>query len=188
MINIQETARLAHERAMLAGWWDEPRSMNHAFFLVKGELHEAAEALRIGKHAPVLTTDNLPLTPERFKELVKDTFEDEIADAAIRLLDLLGCVHAERNEAFWHEIQNSIEFFEFDSDEMLVELLDIISRKLDKLSLNFERVGLAMQYTLSDIFCYLYGIAKKMNFNLDLHIIAKMDYNQTRGIRHGKKF
>lgn len=68
--------------------------------LVVSELSEALEAERKGKHcSPETITDiddDLDLglfNPVRFENEVKDTFEDEIADSIIRLLDICAYLH-----------------------------------------------------------------------------------------------
>ena len=67
--------------------------------LVVSELSEALEADRKNKHADFETYQTkLNSEPNRvfvkqsslFQEYIKDTFEDEIADAMIRLFDLCG--------------------------------------------------------------------------------------------------
>lgn len=94
---LNRYAKDFHERAVAKGFWDEPRSVGHCLMLAFGELHEAIEADRLGKWAKLDpdTIDTLqriegaPYAQEFLSE-VKDTVEDEIADAVIRLLDLLG--------------------------------------------------------------------------------------------------
>ena len=65
--------------------------------LIHSELSEALEAHRVGKYFElddIFKEDIMELEGEefnsRFREFVKDTVEDEIADAFIRILDLFG--------------------------------------------------------------------------------------------------
>lgn len=63
--------------------------------LAIGELSESIEALRKNK----VCLDKRNVNSGKFEDLVKDTFEDEIADAIIRLLDLCGMYNIDIN---WH--------------------------------------------------------------------------------------
>ena len=65
--------------------------------LAIGELSEAIEALRKNR----ICKDRIPATmsTDSFERAVKDTFEDEIADAMIRLLDLTGKLNI---DIWWH--------------------------------------------------------------------------------------
>lgn len=63
-----------HKTAQTQGFWDQKRNVGEMLMLVVSELGEAIEAHRSGL----------------FGMEKKDTFEDEIADAVIRLFDLCG--------------------------------------------------------------------------------------------------
>ena len=71
------------------GFWDNPRPVGELLMLVVSELGEALEAHRSGRMvSPEIVGTGMSI--EEFRADVKDTFEDEIADAVIRLLDLCG--------------------------------------------------------------------------------------------------
>lgn len=79
------------------GFWDKPRETGTLLMLVVTELSEALEADRKGLNARLDIFGQYykeDLSPyqytELFDETIKDTFEDEIADAIIRLLDICG--------------------------------------------------------------------------------------------------
>jgi len=67
------------------GFWDNERNVGELFMLVVSELGEAMEAHRKKNFAykKAKTLDELD-----FEKDIKDSFEDEIADAIIRLLDM----------------------------------------------------------------------------------------------------
>jgi NTP pyrophosphatase (non-canonical NTP hydrolase) len=77
------------------GFWDSQRNVGELLMLVTSELGEAMEAHRKVKHADWkgfmhdLSIGDKDFT-ESFRDNIKDTFEDEIADSIIRLLDLCG--------------------------------------------------------------------------------------------------
>ena len=98
-MNIKETATAIHQINKDKGFWDKERNTGELLMLVTSELAEALEADRKGKRADkqrliVLGTHgdklerNLLLFKKVFEGDIKDTFEDEIADAVIRLFDL----------------------------------------------------------------------------------------------------
>ena len=85
---INEDCRTIYEVAKSKGFWDNERNVGEMLMLVTSELGEAMEAHRKGnffKGEKLLEGDK-----EYFEARVKDTFEDEIADAIIRLLDMAG--------------------------------------------------------------------------------------------------
>lgn len=69
------------------GFWDKERNVGEMLMLVTSELGEAMEAHRKGRFAD---WTNVKQEGFGFEEGIKDTFEDEIADAIIRLLDMCG--------------------------------------------------------------------------------------------------
>ena len=91
---LNELARQFHERAKAKGFWDEERETGTLLMLIVSELSEALEADRKNKHANMpffnFDVDTGDSFEDAFKKNIKDTFEDEIADVAIRLLDLVG--------------------------------------------------------------------------------------------------
>ncbi len=87
-----------YKNAKDKGFWDQERNIGEALMLVVTELAEGLETHRAaGKIKPV---DNMikkamdEMHDEEFKEhfalMVKDNFQDEMADTIIRILDLCG--------------------------------------------------------------------------------------------------
>jgi NTP pyrophosphatase (non-canonical NTP hydrolase) len=73
---LNESAKKIYENNKAKGFWDKERNIGESLMLVVTELSEAMNAHQKGFFA----------TPEVFK----DTFEDELADTVIRVLDLCG--------------------------------------------------------------------------------------------------
>lgn len=103
-MNLKETAKEIYENAKAKGFWDEERNLGEMLMLIVSEVSEALEADRKGRHC---NPDSLSFTlrtwhrvsdidrdetiddfKDIFESSVKDTFEDEMADAVIRILDL----------------------------------------------------------------------------------------------------
>jgi NTP pyrophosphatase (non-canonical NTP hydrolase) len=88
------------------GWHDKTHNVGERLMLIVSELSEALDADRIGKKANIrgfysdlanagIISDDETMTfyqsmeyKRSFESTMKDTFEDELADALIRLLDL----------------------------------------------------------------------------------------------------
>lgn len=86
---LNELAERIHKDNVERGFYDEKREMGTLLMLIVSEVAEALEADRKDKHVNI---HDIPeyCNPTNFKEHVKDTFEDEIADTFIRLFDLVG--------------------------------------------------------------------------------------------------
>ena len=90
---LNESAQAIHKNNKEKGFWENGYNVGELLMLVTSELGEAMEAHRKGKFARLSNFDHEvskegshPITT--FQENIKDTFEDEVADAIIRLLDL----------------------------------------------------------------------------------------------------
>jgi hypothetical protein len=104
-ININDLANAIHKNNVEKGFYENPPNKATALMLVVSELSEAVEADRAGKFANIFYFFNRKNEIEQskgqeldseeyarlFKTTIKDTYEDEIADAIIRLLD--HCAH-----------------------------------------------------------------------------------------------
>jgi NTP pyrophosphatase (non-canonical NTP hydrolase) len=95
-MEINELAREIHLNAKNKGFWDKPRENGTLLMLCVSELSEALEADRKNKYSipkvfkqAVLNVDEDDVYwKQEFEVYIKDTFEDELADALIRILDL----------------------------------------------------------------------------------------------------
>ena len=97
----------AHGTAKEKGFWDTERNVSEMLMLIVSEVAEAQEALRKNHYANQEVVDSLAQDLEldktdeefllktlvwkgKFEDNIKSTFQDEIADVAIRLFDLCG--------------------------------------------------------------------------------------------------
>ena len=125
-MNLTELSQRIHAGNVERGFYEHPATFPDRCMLIVSEIAEAVEAHRNGRTTEHGDVDQacrmaaMEMTPfvGFFKDKVKDTVEDEIADAIIRLLDLSGYMH----------------------------------------------------------------------IDIDAHVAAKLSYNATRGIRHGKAY
>jgi NTP pyrophosphatase (non-canonical NTP hydrolase) len=104
---MEQLIKKAHEVAKEKGFWETERNVPELLMLIVSELSEGLEALRKDHYADkavvkdLLQDLELDRTDEefnikalefkvKFEDGVKSSFEDEIADVAIRLFDLCG--------------------------------------------------------------------------------------------------
>lgn len=95
-IGLNISAKTIHENNKEKGFWNKEQNVGELLMLVTSELGEALEAHRHGTFADEShyqkELDGNEGNPDAFQMAfalhIKDTFEDEIADAVIRLLDL----------------------------------------------------------------------------------------------------
>lgn len=187
---LNRYAKYCHERSVAKGFWDVPHSVGHYLMLAFGELHEAIEADRLGKW--------IKLTPEQIEELrglegaafaqaflrmVKDTVGDEIADAVIRLLDLLGDFIDRHGLPEW-KVNYGIDLY--GEDGIPPMLTDALVPIVTDLCIADEKCDPTFGFLNSikslELLCDHLGI------DLMAHIDLKLKYNATRPAKHGKKY
>ena len=93
-------AKAIYEGNAAQGFWENERNTGEMLMLIVSELGECLEAHRKGRHAKLadyealLHSEDHKDKPEYriavFKNQIKDTFEDELADAVIRIFDMCG--------------------------------------------------------------------------------------------------
>lgn len=102
-MDLNELSKDIHNGNVQRGFYEDKKETGTLLMLVVSELAEALEADRNGKFSDTYNYknetvyddekqlfENNPFVASQFKEHIKDTFEDEIADTLIRLLDLCG--------------------------------------------------------------------------------------------------
>jgi hypothetical protein len=160
------------------GFHDEERSEQHFLCLVITELSEAVQADRKDMHADIKTF-NAALDgfecEVAFEAYIKDTVEDELADAAIRILDLAG--------------MNGDTFSGFSSEPYKRDggMCDYFKRKTFTESIYEicdDIFTIGYDVALYDLFT----LAEVMGFDLMEHIRFKMEYNKTRERLHDRKY
>ena len=188
---LNRYAKDCHQRSVAKGFWDVPHSVGHYLMLVVSELSEAVEADRIGKWAKLDpdTIDTLqriagaPYAQEFLRE-VKDRVEDEIADAVIRLLDLLGWMLKDRALSEKEvETDLGVSAFYIAGEMTLADALwPIVQEACCHCGKYAHRYAILYAIKSLELLCDHLGI------DLMAHIELKLKYNATRPALHGKKY
>lgn len=192
---LNRYAKDCHQRAVAKGFWDEMRPVGHHLMLAYGELHEAIEADRLGKWAKLDhdTIDTLhridgAIYVQEFLRLVDGTVECEIADAVIRLLDLLGwLLKTKRTTEILNENDLSKVYGILDTPRPGEELTLLLLRIVADTS-GYWRLGLLREKGILYAIKSLEQLCDHLGIDMMTHIELKLKYNATRPAKHGKKY
>lgn len=189
-MNLNELRDKAYKCAVVHGWHEENLSDEHFLCLVISELMEAVEADRKGMHA---NRDNFEYYMKQrkrddgefmyaFKLDIKDSLEDELSDACIRLLDLAGLRRISLSSVpfpFHHRKEYKEERSKLTFTEWVYDVIRPIARyNKDNYPIGYLFIGV-----LQELFCK----AEIMGFDLLWFIEQKMKYNELRPYKHGNK-
>ena len=189
-MNYYEQAKEVHANAVAKGFWDEPHSNEHYFMLVITEATEAVEAHRKGRTASI--PEGIEDLPDKsfipsFEAHIKDTVGDELADTAIRLLDIYGGIIKKKEdtpditEQVKENYSHASDFF-----KELEEFTEWTFILVNDLSAN-PIISTPLLKIYNGL-CTLICMAERLGIDLERHIHLKMRYNATRPRLHGKKY
>ena len=178
-MNYNELAKEIYLENKEKGFWDEPRSEQYCLMLIITELSEAVEAFRKHQWANLSDVkDQLGLfNAETFKLNIKDSVQDEISDAYIRILDMVGA---------------------FDIDIVMFMPSRLKSKSMVDASSNFisncywitadlmSNAEHGIEIALCDAMISINALCDVFDFNLMDHVALKRNYNKTRPRLHGK--
>lgn len=176
-MNFNQYRDKAYKNAVVHGWHEEEKSSRHCICLVVSELMEAVEADRKGMYAKRNTFEYYMNQRVRdaeefmyaFKHDIKDSVEDELADACIRLFDFAG-VHNIDLEDFDYENSDTDDYSEMTFTEAIYNIT--------RISMSWD-----VPETINEIFAF----CREMNIDIMWHIEQKMKYNELRPYKHGNK-
>lgn len=184
-MNLNELRDRAYKTACEHGWHDEKYSNEHFLCLVISELMEAVEADRKRMHAfrtPFedficrFTTDPDHAYKVAFDEYIKDSVEDELSDAVIRLLDLAGLRQ--------YDLSATYDFVDdlgsLKQDVMFSEICYVLTGIITE---EQNRVETKICAVLASIIRY----CQEKGIEIDWFIQQKMKYNELRPYKHGNK-
>lgn len=184
-------AKKAFESAKKRGFYNEKHTDAHYIMLILCELAEAVEADRFGKRADRKTYEFLSqdygdvLKPHLFEMHIKDTVEDEFADAVVYLLSYVGMKGFKIHDDYITEenIERTLNST-FRTDDWS-DLKTFAERVYVTCVNNLTTMGTDLpEATIYSIF----AVAKLYGIDLMWFVREKMKYNDLREFLHGKAY
>lgn len=188
-MNLNKIRDKAYQCAVAHGWHEENLSDEHFLCLVISELMEAVEADRKERHADTKKFNQemdyyihkMKLYGENYNKAYRDTFEyylkdsveDELSDACIRLLDLAG-LRGYDLDSFDYEGSDTEDYSDMSFTEAMFRICAYVTD-------NFYRNEPFI--LLNEIFAF----CRDRNIDIFWHIKQKMKYNELRPYKHGDK-
>lgn len=180
-MNLNKLRDKAYQCAVAHGWHEENLSDEHFLCLVISELMEAVEADRKGMHANRANFEYCMKQRKRddgefmyaFKQDIKDSVEDELADACIRMLDLAG-LRGYDLDSFDYEGSDTEDYSDMTFTESMFRICVYVTD-------NFYRDEPFI--LLNEIFAF----CRDRNIDIFWHIKQKIKYNELRPYKHGDK-
>lgn len=180
-MNLNKLRDKAYQCAVGHGWHEENLSDEHFLCLVISELMEAVEADRKRRHANQANFEYYMKQRKRddgefmyaFKHVIKDSVEDELSDACIRLLDLAG-LRGYDLDSFDYEVSDTEDYSDMSFTEAMFRICVYVTD-------NFYRDEPFI--LLNEIFAF----CRDRNIDIFWHIKQKMKYNELRPYKHGDK-
>ena len=179
-MNLNKYRDEAFRIATSHGFHDEKYSVEHWICLIISELMEAVEADRKGFRADLDAYEKYETSicfDENFERHIKDTIEDELSDACIRIFDLAGDNNIDLDFS-------GSESSEISPDAMFTEKIMVVCRFISGTTKDTENLYVYLNYSLTLIFT----IARQLGIDIKRHIEMKMRYNDGRPFRHHKQY
>lgn len=190
MRDLNKLSKEIYRANKAKGFHEEKHSADHMLCLVISELMEAVEADRKNRKADLKTFEELMsgvkdkhydiMYAKCFKEFIKDTVEDELADAVIRLLDTAGALDVVIDEDFIKNCFNAPNL-EWLRSSSFTEKIFVLCGVL------FESEADSTRCIINTISA-LFIICKNIGIDIWTHIDMKLRYNGLRPYKHGKKY
>lgn len=175
-----------HANAVAKGFWAEDHSEEHYLMLAITELSEAVEAHRKGDWArreayqDDLHKKFVDFDASLFRLHIKDSVEDELADAIIRIYDMMGAyefnpleatIAGKRNRTSHKIVEHTSEF----TTQVLLCIKSLLKEGY-------------LYMLCDDAIGVIEAVAEHNGIDLYWHVREKMKYNATRPALHGKKY
>lgn len=176
-MKINELSKEIYETCVEKGFWDKP-DIPQKLLLVITELAEAVEADRKSNYTKDRHCYGAKLSIVLFERNVKDKFEDELADALIRIMDI--AYHTKTDLRLYYRNRPDL------TRDLSKDLMLVIGQIYESFKLIGDTAGFSLHIT--NAFNLLLEIAEQKGIDIEWHIKAKMEYNKGREKLHGKRY
>ena len=183
--NLNELRDRAYQNAVKHGWYKKKDTGIHDVMMIITELSESINADRKRNRANRKLFEKNIKTPQPNQEehfhfcydvLMKDSVEDELADAFIRSLSLLGAKGKDMDpDYFTDESVNIMIGFMLQEEGFVEQIFSIVYTLITE-----EEIFIAMTRMLA--------LAVILYIDLLWHVEQKMKYNEMRPYKHGKLY
>lgn len=188
VISLTKECKEQHERMKAKGFHDRDVSLAETFGLIISEMCEAMEAERKGRLASNQMYDFVMIRQTEdefisaFKESIKDSVSDELADVFIRCMYAVGKYNKEGNDVvlFNHCIKERVNQMKHSPNTFAYYVYILSSWSTINEKTCCQNLMVMMEICAA--------IAIIHNIDLDKAIDVKIRYNKTRGYKHGKKY
>lgn len=183
-MKLNEFRDKAYQCAKIHGWHDATYSKGHWLCLVISELMEAVEADRNNNYGLLIKFKNIikrldceigsAVWISQFENHIKDTVQDEMADACIRLFDIAGLYQVDLDEYDYESADTN-----FYDNCTMTESMFLITDNITSCFMPSK-----VPCILNEIFAF----CKSRSFDIIQFIELKMAYNETRLYKHNKQY
>ena len=192
MKDLNKLSKEIYEANKAKGFHEEKHSFEHMACLIISELMEAVEADRKGRIADLDGFNKAMESDSRypegldesfefnFKNHIKDTVEDELCDAVIRLLDTAGALGVYLQKNTRKDVLNSTTKWGFNIQSFTESIYSIIR----VFNLSESSIG----YRITSMISHIELLCNVMNIDLWQHVDLKLKYNSLRPYKHGKQY
>lgn len=177
-MDLNEWRDRAYRNALWHGFHKNPTTLDTYMMLIITELSEAVEADRKNRHADNegFKSDSLNRCKSfdnSFRNNIKDTVEDELADTFIRLLDFAGAENLNLSK---------VHIYQFDVNEA-----DTFADNCYHLVMLLQPRDTNLEPLIKCVLANLFKLSEIVGFDLMYYVDLKMKYNANREYMHEKK-
>lgn len=199
--NLNKLAKKIYEDNQKKGFWTFKRPDTELLVLIQSEMFEALEAERKNSYAQDISACQAQIDQPGFqaffKETIKDSFEDELADTVIRILDMCGgrgidlsTLYLIPNLRSWPQENESLSLLQaqqFSLPSIVLEFSFLISQVLQQ-QLKTTYPDQALSKGVCQLLLYVLSVAQHFRVRIWEHVDLKLAYNRNRAHKHGKKY
>ena len=199
--NLNSLAQQIFEDNQKKGFWTFDRSNAQLLVLIQSEMFEALEAERKSTYAKERINCQQKIGTAEFqqffKENIKDSLEDELADTVIRILDMCGgrkvdlsSIYLIPNLRSWTQENDSLSLMpteKYSLAAIVLEFSYLISRLLQQTA-NTTCPEQVLAKGASQLLLFVLSVAQHYQVRIWEHVELKLAYNRSRAHKHGKKY